>query len=402
MHVPSVPSAESVPSVAGKSDQLSILLVEDDPGDALLVEEYLIDSGLDARLTRAQSLAEAARLLVDPPDCVLLDLGLPDGAGQRALETMLELLPGAVILVITGLDDLKAGVTAVRMGAQDYLVKGRVDGELIGRAIRYGLLRKESERATQALRESELRAQENARLERGLLPTPLLAAGTVQVHAAYRAGRQRALLGGDFYDVVEAPDGTILALVGDVCGHGADEAALGVCLRVAWRALVLAGLRGLELLQLLEHVLVAERDHDWRYATVCTVAVPPDRTYADITLAGHPPPLVVGDTAVRPADVRYAVPLGLGLDGARPWSVDRINLATADAMLLYTDGLIESHAGTGGDRLNIEGLAEIVRVLAPDTEPGRLPDALLAAVQRGDAGRSSDDLAAVYLTWGPR
>ena len=59
--------------------------------------------------------------------------------------------------------------------------------------------------------------------------------------ARYRPGRANALLGGDFYDVVETPDGTVHAVIGDVCGHGAAEAAIGVCLRVAWRSLVLAG-----------------------------------------------------------------------------------------------------------------------------------------------------------------
>ena len=88
---------------------------------------------------------------------------------------------------------------------------------------------------------ANLTAEENARLERGLLPRPLVADPAVAVDIGYRPGRERALLGGDFYDVVEAADGTLHAVIGDVCGHDPDAAALGVCLRIAWRTLVLGG-----------------------------------------------------------------------------------------------------------------------------------------------------------------
>ncbi len=88
---------------------------------------------------------------------------------------------------------------------------------------------------------AKVQAQENTRLERGLLPS--LAPGrpaAERVGARKQASGQQHLLGGDFYDVVEAADGWVHALIGDVCGRGPAEAALGVCLRVAWRTLVLA------------------------------------------------------------------------------------------------------------------------------------------------------------------
>ncbi len=85
------------------------------------------------------------------------------------------------------------------------------------------------------LREERLLAAENSRLERGLLPRPLLRTDFVSCASHYRPGRARAVLGGDFFDVVETADGRIRAVIGDVMGHGPDEAALGVHLRVAWR-----------------------------------------------------------------------------------------------------------------------------------------------------------------------
>src|SRR5206468_2012152 len=102
--------------------------------------------------------------------------------------------------------------------------------------IRYAAQRKHVEQASAALQISALRAEENARLERGLLPSPLLHTKDLEVVARYRPGRSQSLLGGDFYDVVETGDGTVHAVIGDVSGHGAAEAAIGVCLRVAWRS----------------------------------------------------------------------------------------------------------------------------------------------------------------------
>jgi CheY-like chemotaxis protein len=236
-----------------------LLLVEDDPGDALLVEELLADSGLVAELRWVPSLADAlVALAVDlPPQCVLLDLHLPDSQGLSGVASILKQAPAAAVVVLTGLAEQQAGLAAVAAGAQDYLVKGRVDPELFGRAIRYAVQRKQAEQAANALQAERMRAEENARLERGLLPVPLLNQAPIVVTARYRPGRASALVGGDFYDVVEADDGIVHAVIGDVAGHGPDEAALGVCLRIAWRTLVLSGISGPRLLRQLERILLA-------------------------------------------------------------------------------------------------------------------------------------------------
>ena len=154
---------------------------------------------------------------------------------------MLELSPNIAVLVLTGLADEHRGTEAVAVGAQDYLVKGSIDGQLLTRAIRYAVERKRADESVRRLYASEARAAENARLERGLLPQPLVRNDWFRVVPRYRPGRHQSVLGGDFYDVVECDDGAVFALIGDVAGHGPDEAALGVCLRIAWRTLVLSG-----------------------------------------------------------------------------------------------------------------------------------------------------------------
>ncbi|PZS37315.1 MAG: fused response regulator/phosphatase, partial [Pseudonocardiales bacterium] len=120
-----------------------ILLVEDDAGDVLLVEELLADSGMQASLTTARSLAEATGLLSQgpAPGCILLDLHLPDVQGLEAVTQMLAAAPGAPVVVLTGLAEESAGLAAVAAGAQDYLIKGQAPPDVFGRAIRYATQR---------------------------------------------------------------------------------------------------------------------------------------------------------------------------------------------------------------------------------------------------------------------
>jgi serine phosphatase RsbU (regulator of sigma subunit) len=119
-------------------------------------------------------------------------------------------------------------------------VKGPVEPGLFGRAVRYAIQRKQAERSAVALQSGRMQARGNARLQQGLLPCPLLRGGDVDVVARYLPGRAQTLLGGDSYDIVQSADGTVHAMVGDVSGHGPDEAALDVTPRIAWRTLVLS------------------------------------------------------------------------------------------------------------------------------------------------------------------
>ncbi|ABD09677.1 serine phosphatase RsbU, regulator of sigma subunit [Frankia casuarinae] len=374
-----------------------VLLVEDDDADAYLVSELLDEVSAPVELTRVRTVAEAARRS-EHVACVLLDLGLPDSEGLSALRRLLTVEAGAPVVVLTGLVDEYRGAQAVAAGAQDYLVKGQVDGRDLVRAVRYAIERKRADTAAQALRESELLADERARLERGLLPRPLIDDGRLHHDARYRPGRQQSLLGGDFYDMVSTADGTLHVLLGDVCGHGPDEAALGVSLRIAWRTLVLAGVPEPDRLGYLQRVLVSEREQDEIFATVCTLAIAPDRTSARMRLAGHPPPALLHPRlSALPGDV---VGPALGIVDDDLSEEVRIELGPHWALLLATDGLLEGREGPGGEPLGWEGVLPEIAKLWPADDPDGLLDNLIDRVEARNGGPLTDDVALLLLIWG--
>jgi len=406
-------------SVTAPGTHLTLLLIQDDPGGAPVVPELLDAAGKPIRIRTARNLTEAARLLTDDVHCILLDLALPvphhseDGNDDElaVLKHVLRLAPRHAVLALTASGDAVRGSEAVRVGAQDYLFRDELDGRLLSRAIRYAVERKRSDRAERRLSESRLRAQENARLERGLLPTPLLDGSSLRFAARYRPGRSRALLGGDFYDTVRTPDGTVHAMIGDVCGHGPDEAALGVELRIAWRALTLAGLCGDALLGTLQQVLEHERENDEIFATVCTVDIAPDGRSAGLCLAGHPAPLLVRPASAHSglADSPVAAELlpydnngpALGLLPGARWPRTQVQLGAEWALMLYTDGMIEGHIGEGRERLGQDGMVALIRrQLAQGLRGEKLLRAAVREVRALNGGELTDDLAVLLLERG--
>ncbi|MGW2043341.1 PP2C family protein-serine/threonine phosphatase [Streptomyces virginiae] len=366
--------------------------------------ELVEDSGTEVRLGRARSLADALHLLeAEAPECVLLDLHLPDAQGLDGLEKVLAVSAEAAVVVLTGLSEERSGLTAVAAGAQDYLVKGRLEADVFMRAIRYAIQRKRTELAAVALQAGKLRAEENARLERGLLPTPLLlddAADAVTVCARYQPGRAQTLLGGDFYDVVQTPDGATHAVVGDVSGHGPSEAALGVCLRVAWRSFVMAGARGAELLGLLERILLAERSGPEIFATLVSLTRPAGSHAVSVQRAGHPGFLVRSAAGVELRTVPGGPALGILPGWGAGWPVTEVAVEAGGAVMLFTDGLIEGRTGPGSDRLDEAGLLEIARKHA-DLPAEPFVDTLIQAAQglAADWGGLADDVAVLHLEW---
>jgi signal transduction histidine kinase/CheY-like chemotaxis protein len=130
---------------------VKVLLVEDNPGDARLLSEALRETGNSQfDLTQVERLSEGLRRLGDERfDVVLLDLTLPDARGIDTIARLHEQAPDVPAVVLTGLNDETLALEALRQGAQDYLVKGQVDGQLLVRAIRYAIERNNVEQEIQ-------------------------------------------------------------------------------------------------------------------------------------------------------------------------------------------------------------------------------------------------------------
>ncbi|MBI5121512.1 MAG: PAS domain-containing protein [Rhodospirillales bacterium] len=126
---------------------MNVLLVEDNPGDARLVQMALgAETLVEFDIVHVDSLSRAKeQLQAGPVDAILLDLSLPDSFGMNTVRSVMEAAPMVPIVVLTGLDDAEVGYKAVKEGAQDYLVKGHTDGDQLRRAILYAEYRKSSQ-----------------------------------------------------------------------------------------------------------------------------------------------------------------------------------------------------------------------------------------------------------------
>ncbi|MEU5880368.1 SpoIIE family protein phosphatase [Spirillospora sp. NPDC047279] len=392
------------PVASGAEDRIDLLLIGHEPADVFMVDKMLADSGLDVRITEAEGLESARRKLTRRTHCMIVDLSAPDIDRIEGLRQVLALSEQAAVIVLTGINDVHLGVRAVAAGAEDYLVKQEVDGPLLARAVRYAIERKRAEKSERRLVEARIMGRENARLERGLLPVPLIDDDALRHHTRYRPGRRRALLGGDFYDTVQTEGGAVHLMIGDVCGHGPDEAALGVQLRMAWRTLVLAGHSGEQLLGTLDTVLGHERRSEEIFTTLCMITIAPSRRTARMHLAGHPAPLLFREDGRGGAEVsalpEYAHGPALGLVPNAEWPTTEIDLGESSwGLLLYTDGLIEGRIGAGSARLGTDGLVELARRTRARGVTGRaLVDELVTRVEEMNGDALTDDLAVLLLS----
>jgi len=329
-----------------------------------------------------------------PPVLVILDLGHRELDSMEVIRRLRDCTE-APIIVLSGLDDERTALEAVHAGAQDYLVKGRVEPEMLRRALLYAIERKRAEMISADLYATQLRARENALLERSLLPSPLLLDDpAVDIVARYRPSREDALLCGDFYDVVQTPDRVVHVVIGDVAGHGPYEAALGAALRIAFRTLTFAGVRGVEMMRQLERVLRSERIGGGIFATVLSLEIQPENPRVFAVRAGHPGMLLQNDGSVEWIEPPVGPALGLGADD---WPSHPLELPAGHGLLLLTDGLFEGYSGRGNRRLGEDGLLALARSHASLPGPAFVDAVIDGAEQLAQPRGLTDDIAVLRV-----
>ncbi len=191
-----------------------LLLVEDNPGDARLAQELLSEAGPGKfELVVAGTLQAALDRLEKETVCfdmALLDLSLPDSKGLETFLHLHQAFPQVPVVILTGLEDEKAGLEAVRQGAQDYLVKGEVDEKLLWRVIRYGMERHQMQ---EQIRDLSLRDELTGLYNRrGFL---VLAEQQVRLACRHRDGF-----------LMVAADLDFLKQINDTHGHAEGDRAL--------------------------------------------------------------------------------------------------------------------------------------------------------------------------------
>ena len=245
--------------------------------------------------------------------------------------------------------------------------------------------------------ESELRELADT-LQRSLLPAHLPPIPGMQLAARYRAGADGAFVGGDTYDVLPLADGRWMVLIADVCGTGAEAAALTALTRHTARASASSGGGPAEVLSAVNTALLREQDGGrLRFVTaVCLVLEPRDRgMQARVVVAGHPRPLLrETDGVVTEVGV---CGLPLGVDDDATWTETPVALCGGSTLVLYTDGVTEARDDTG-EQFGEERLAETLAAHPFVTAAGAVAAVHTAVEDHLHGSRHGvDDLAVLAL-----
>ncbi|MGY1703812.1 SpoIIE family protein phosphatase [Geodermatophilus sp. SYSU D00697] len=242
--------------------------------------------------------------------------------------------------------------------------------------------------------ESEVRELADT-LQRSLLPSHLPAIPGVELAARYRPGSDCALVGGDTYDVMPLPDRRWMVLIADVCGTGAEAAALTALTRHTARA---AGDSGdpAEVLRAVNAALLHEQaDGPLRFVTACCLVLSPaaDGVRAAVAVAGHPLPQLATAAGTREVGVGGR-PLGVVAELDLP--VVDVALPAGSTLVLYTDGVTEARDDTGA-QFGEEGLARVLTTGPRDAEATVAAIARAVEEQLRDSRYEADDLAVLAL-----
>jgi sigma-B regulation protein RsbU (phosphoserine phosphatase) len=408
--------AEIQPQDASKRDsipaqRIRALLVEDNDNDARLIELMLADAaGESIELRRVDLLEKGLRELVGGEvDIVLSDLSLPDSHG---LDTFLRLharAPHVPIIVLSGLDDTTVALSAVHHGAQDYLVKGQVDGQLLARAMRYAIERKRMSEQLHAyageLREKNAQLESDFNMAREIqqifLPDeypsfPHSAAAKDSLLRFSHRYIPAAAVGGDFFDVFAITDSTAGVFICDVMGHGMRAALITAIMRGLIEELMPVAADPGKFLTEINRSLraILRRTREPFLATAfygVADATAGELRYAN---AGHPSPfrLQRSSNEVHPLkdyDPRHGP--ALGLFEKTDYPTCRCPLAPGDLIFLFTDGIYEVTNGHG-DEFGQERLLQAVHRRI-DFPADQIFSELLAEVQDfSGSSEFSDDV----------
>ncbi|HSJ72071.1 MAG TPA: SpoIIE family protein phosphatase [Acidimicrobiia bacterium] len=227
----------------------------------------------------------------------------------------------------------------------------------------------------------------SAMLQAGLQPPRLPEIKGIASEAMYLPAGS-ADMGGDWYDLFEAGDGSIVAVIGDVVGHGIPAVADAARMRHVLSGYLFEGHGPGEALRLANRMLFGLIKEERRMATAAIVVIDPERHTAVTARAGHPPVIVRKDGMVSLLEGHADLPLGFDADA--DWPEETVDLVPDTLLLMYTDGWIDYPGSDAGERL--ESLRAMVATVDSD------PAVVLEVLEQGFADHDQrDDAAAMVL-----
>ena len=400
------PEQTAVPDV---TSPLKVLLIEDNSIDARLIQIMLSEAGAGCfELDHADRLANGLKRLAEGDiGMVLLDLSLPDSQGLATFSRVHQFARGMPIIVMSGLDDQTVAVNAVHEGAQDYLVKGQVTGQLLVRAMRYAIERKRTAEQLAAyaeeLRQRNIQMEADFNMAREIqqvfLPReyPVFPRGVVPAQSALRFTHRylpAAAVGGDFFNVFPITDTLAGAFICDVMGHGMRAALVTAIMRGLVEQLMPSAMDAGQFLGAMNHSLYAilQQTEEPLWATAVYLIIDLAEQEVRFANAGHPSPLRISrrrQTAepLKHYDKSHGPALGLFENSTFP--VGRCPLECEDVIVGFTDGLFEV-PGANCEEYGQERLLRAVRQRLR-LNPGELFDELLAEVKHFSSQKEFED-----------
>jgi serine phosphatase RsbU (regulator of sigma subunit) len=327
-------------------------LIEDSRTAARLVEIYL-RKRLDVpySLEHKDRLSEGLRrITVGKADLVLLDLNLPDSSGMETFQRVLEVGDSAPVVIVSSEDEESLAVTAVRQGAEDYLVKGRFDEESLARAVRFAVERARRKKAEKALQLTEEQLFIARSVQQNLFPRQPLESPIIDIWGRCEPADE---VGGDYFDYVPLLNEHLGVIVADISGHGIRAAFAMVAFRAVIHSLTTIYQDLGHLVSLAQRIMRGDLRED-EFVTTIFVQIDPQTRLLKYVGAGHPGYLFSPRGELKQVFQSRSPPIGVVED--LMYSVSSpVTFEQGDLLVLCTDGVTERRAPDrsifGEDRL---------------------------------------------------
>ena len=342
-----------------KKKPLKALVVEDSEIDAILLLEQLKEGGYEPdarRVDNADDLADA--LEKQNWDIIFSDHNMPQFSSTEALQMVRSSARDVPFIIVSGSIDEEAAVSAMRAGAQDYLMKGNMV-RLVA-AVDRELMDARERRARRVAERALLAQEEEFRLAREIQQR-LFPAGPPKLAEFDIAGASlpAAATGGDYFDFISTHSGELFVVVGDVTGHGIGPALLMADARAYLRALAVSDQRFEDILSRVRELMIEDLGFDHFITLFFAKLDPGSGTWTYIN-AGHPPGYVLGPGGEIKNEMMPGT-AALGIDREETLlESSQIVLEKGDLLLLISDGIPEAR-NHEGEEFGEERMLQIVR-----------------------------------------